>query len=71
MRDALVRIELLLEVCLGVRGPAQREHGNRELLATTRAHADCRSRAQPFEDPKQAFRHDPSFPQPYGRFPAL
>ena len=58
---AFVPVELLLKARLRIDSPPEGTHWNFEFSAAKRADSDCRSRAQPFDDPKTAFDHD-TFP---------
>jgi len=56
-RLALVPVELLLKAGLRIGSPPEGTHGNFEFPAAKCADCDCRSRAQPFDDPKAALDH--------------
>jgi hypothetical protein len=51
-RLALVPVELLLKARLRFGSPPKGTHGNFKFPPAKRADSDCRSRAQPFDNPK-------------------
>ena len=55
---AFVPVELLLKARLRIGSSPKGTHWNFEFSAAKRADSYCRSRAQPFDDPKTAFDHD-------------
>ena len=58
---ALVPVELLLKARLRIGSPSEGAHGNLKFPAAKCANSDCRSRAQPFEDPKAALHQGQFF----------
>jgi hypothetical protein len=55
---AFVPVELLLKARLRIGSPPEGTVWNFEFSAAKRADSDCRSRAQPFNNPKTTFDHD-------------
>jgi hypothetical protein len=54
---AFVPVELLLKARLRIRSSPKGTHGNLEFSAAKGGDPDCRSGAQPFDDPKTALEH--------------
>jgi hypothetical protein len=52
---------MLLKARLRIRSPFKGTHGNSEFPAAKGADSDCRSGAQPFDDPKVSLDHGPLF----------
>src|SRR5208282_1652450 len=67
---AFVPVELLLKARLRIGSPPEGTHRNFEFSAAKCADSDCRSGAQPFEDPEAALDHEQLSPEPRFLFPS-